>query len=382
MSDFLTIINDNINSIINSLIPKCFINKRCIIAGGMPLSIYNKYIRYDKDMWNSLPREAVDVTAVKYSDVDIWIFDPENPDSEDFLDVIRRPLNIGDLILNDERWFTRSKTSKFAATYTANSDSSFRASNVFQLMLSGIRNDIPADEAIKGLLDTFDLDICKVAWHDGVLYAHKSIVNYMISSSFDFSKYQMNKISNTDLLSPGELAYMSLRYKKYSARYGLDPSKNICNFVYTAFKRCSERNSELEKESEAKQTPYVIGSKPPVINKIVTNQVPASILSGSLLSNSLSSASLYNNDDSWGGTRLVKTCADPNFFEWIFSLKNLEDKESKMLYYVGDERYKYAIKSKLDISNVSPESLNKTHDLMSRGKKVTKYNNFKVVTSN
>lgn len=360
MSEFLTIIDDNINRIINSLIPDCFTGKRCIIAGGMPLSIYSRYVKTAKEMWACVSKEtkAERVAFTKFSDVDIWILNPESNNSKDLLDVMRHPLDTGDSIIVDDILFTRSKTSVFAATYTASNTGKITHSNTFQLMHSGIRNDIAVNEAIEGLLNTFDLDICKVAWHDGVLYAHKSIVSCLASNSFGFSKFQTEKLSKIASFSPGELAYLGLRYKKYSLRFNLDPSTEICNFVYKTLQSCSEKNLELIK-TDIHNTPG--------LNTIVLN-----ILSDS--------ASLYkNDDDSWGGSKLVRVCSEPDFFEWVFSLKNLEEKDSKMLYYVNDDRFSNVIKTKLESTDRSKQSLMKTYESLLRGRDSIDYGNFKIV---
>ncbi len=394
MSEFLTIIDDNINRIINSLIPDCFTGKRCIIAGGMPLSIYSRYVKTAKEMWACVSKEtrAERVAYTKFSDVDIWIINPESTNSKDLLDVMRHPLDIGDSIIVDDILFTRSKSSVFAATYAASNTGKITHSNTFQLMHSGIRNDIAINEAIEGLLDTFDLDLCKVAWHDGVLYAHKSVASCLASNSFGFSKFQTEKLSKIDSFSPGELAYLGLRYKKYSLRFNLDPSTEICNFAYKTLQSCSEKNLELTK-TDIHNTP---GLNTTVLGKAIHNPATFTLPSLDKLSdtsiinpavfklpalNILSdSASLYkNDDDSWGGSKLIRVCSEPDFFEWVFSLKNLEEKDSKMLYYVNDDRFSNVIKTKLESTNRSKQSLMKTYESLLRGRDSIDYGNFKIV---
>jgi hypothetical protein len=104
-------------------------------------------------------------------------------------------------------------------------NSSIHSGSSFQVQV--IKNKI---SSIESLLSSFDLTICKIAWHDGVIYYDENI-----SREFDNFELSMNK---EDVFSAGDIynrMFNANRAFKYSDRYLLDFNEKMMESIVSLY---------------------------------------------------------------------------------------------------------------------------------------------------
>lgn len=229
MNKVLRINNSYVNDIISSQISyKNLLNEDLIIAGGFPLSVY-MYYKLCKEEYLPIMTKYIlnrDMDYLKYTDIDIW---PLESLDNSFLKEIFSNNAENTLDLNKDIKIKVTKKSKWANTIS-NTTSYKRMADI-----QFVKNYHKDPEE---LISTFDLDICKVAWSKGVLYvdegADKDIKNGTLSFGSNHKPGEETFLSRL---------YMSLRYMKYSKRYSLDPSPDICEYIFKTYLESSYKEN-------------------------------------------------------------------------------------------------------------------------------------------
>jgi len=255
MSEVLIIENPTINNIISrEVAEKELLSNDLIIAGGFPLSVLYYYLIVKEEF---LPYFEQSITSVglrspfslSYSDVDIWpthkslknekinLFLSPNFDSAYIS-------KYGKGISYDKYNFLLKKQSVFANTFlrTANGKPSFIDSRLVKD--DEVHRSLPFQfiKSLKNnpeeLFEGFDLNICKVAWYNGKLYAHTDSVRDVKNKTLSLSeKYFHDKNETFDAK-----CYKSIRYLKYAKRYNLSLTKDLCDYISNAFIESSSKD--------------------------------------------------------------------------------------------------------------------------------------------
>jgi hypothetical protein len=244
MSDILKIRNNVINEIIsNRIIASELLGEDIIIAGGFPLSLYyfyllnkEEYLEISKKNILSNPVDNDKKSILKYKDVDIWrskeldnkfinsLFDPS---SNKYLKSIDK--------IYDKYPFYLRRNSCFANTFRLSSGKKSLEKEIeIQFISKTGTKECPLTP--ESLISSFDLNICKVAWKDGVLYVHSDAHNAIINQSLCISEgYYM-----PDVEDYSARLYKSSRYIKYGRRYDLEPSPELCEYIFKVFYESSD----------------------------------------------------------------------------------------------------------------------------------------------
>lgn len=217
-------------------------NEDLIIAGGFPLSVY-MYYKLCKEEYLPIMTKYIlnrDMDYLKYTDIDIW---PLESLDNSFLKEIFSNNAENTLDLNKDIKIKVTKKSKWANTISNTTPYKRMADIQF------VKNYHKDPEE---LISTFDLDICKVAWSKGVLYvdegADKDIENGTLSFGSNHKPGEETFLSRL---------YMSLRYMKYSKRYSLDPSPDICEYIFKTYLESSYKENIDSLSSPKTNTNYV-----------------------------------------------------------------------------------------------------------------------------
>ena len=154
--------------------------------------------------------------GLSYTDIDIWIKSGSNNAILNSLSDINpiSPLSLGDST------FSCNRKSRWANTYSVTSDNGFPYIKNVQIVKNRYEN-------AESLLSTFDLNICKVAWCNGELIVSKDVMKEIISGEFGLDQlYDFGEQNFVTRL------YRSLRFIKYAKRYSLEPSSQICEYIF------------------------------------------------------------------------------------------------------------------------------------------------------
>lgn len=235
MGQILKINNSYINEIISSTIPvKNLLTEDAIIAGGFPLAVYLKVESTKDDFLPLLIRKinrpskpySTHNNELLYTDIDIWV---KNNSSNLLLNNLLEfdpisPIKINEISLR------LTKKSKWANTFSTTCGQGLSFPNVMQFIKDKYQS--PED-----LISTFDLNICKVAWCNGDLFVDEEVMNEIRNCEFSFSPNY--DFGNENFITK---IYRSLRYIKYAKRYNLEPSSNICEYIFKTFLYSSGEN--------------------------------------------------------------------------------------------------------------------------------------------
>ena len=255
MSGFLKIENPNLNKIISSQVPiKLLLNEDVVIAGGFPLAVYNLYLAHRDEYLPILAKKIVYKREyLKYTDIDIWPLETlNNINLNNYFSLNPlSPHSTGD----GNQVFNIQRKSKWANTGTVKNTTSPSINspineygnfhNIANPNLQFIKTPVSSPES---LISNFDLNVCMVAWHKGVLYvsdkAHDDLSNQTLSFNNNY------KIDECNFQS---MMYRSLRYIKYCKRYDLEPSTDICEYIFkTYLASSSPENIALIQSEEIK----------------------------------------------------------------------------------------------------------------------------------
>jgi len=229
MNKVLRINNSYVNDIISSQISyKSLLDEDLVIAGGFPLSVYMYYKLCKEEHLPIMTKYILnrDMDYLKYTDIDIW---PLESLDNSFLKEVFSNNAENTLPLNEKINFRFTKKSKWANTIS-NTTLDKRMADI-QFVKNYHKNP---DE----LISTFDLDICKVAWSKGVLYVDEGADKDIENGTLSFGSN--HKYGEETFLSR---LYMSLRYMKYSKRYSLDPSPDICEYIFKTYLESSYKEN-------------------------------------------------------------------------------------------------------------------------------------------
>jgi len=242
MSSFLTYNNSYINEIISSKFPiKSLRTEDAIIAGGFPLAVFLKveatkeeFLPFAVRKITTEGHKRLQSNELSYTDIDIWVKSGSaNTILNNLLDINTSPhLSLDDSILSCTR------KSRWANTYSVIS----KNGNSYIKDIQIIKN---RHEDAKSLLSTFDLNICKVAWCNGELILDKDVIKEITSGEFGLDQsYDFGEQNFTTRL------YRSLRFIKYAKRYSLEPSPQICEYIYHTIADSSDENIKYSLENQ------------------------------------------------------------------------------------------------------------------------------------
>jgi len=167
---------------------------------------------------------------IKYGDIDVWLVDGAKSTTRYALLDVMRLSNKDDIIdittTQDTREMLISciKKSKFATTFLVASESEKETIQVMRNKVTSVEN----------LINEFDLNICKVAWNNNILYVHQSAVDDFSNLKLSFSENFNSRLDG----HPGSLAYNCIRYLKYQSRYNLEPTKAVCDYMVGSLTKC------------------------------------------------------------------------------------------------------------------------------------------------
>lgn len=224
MSSFLKYNNSYINEIISSKFPvKNLRTEDTIIAGGFPLAVF---LKVESTKEEFLPLTVKKITTqgyerpqsngLSYTDIDIWIKSGSNNAILNSLSDINpiSPLSLGDST------FSCNRKSRWANTYSVTSDNGSSYIKNVQIVKNRYEN-------AESLLSTFDLNICKVGWCNGELFVSEDVMKDVLSGEFSLNaSYDFGDQNFVTRL------YRSLRFIKYAKRYSLEPSSQICEYIF------------------------------------------------------------------------------------------------------------------------------------------------------
>jgi len=240
MSQILKINNSYVNEIISSLLPiKEIITDDTITAGGFPLAVYLK-VESTKDVFlplliKKLNESYRSIEGISYQDIDIWV---KNNSSNGLLNSLLEtepisPLQIGDYSIRI------SKKSNWANTFSISCNLGFIYSKQIQIIKTRYQN--PED-----LISKFDLNICKVAWCNGELFVSEDVMNDIHNCELSLNpKYDFGKENFATRI------YRSLRFIKYAKRYNLEPSKDICEYIFKVFLDSNHEHLKYDLKNDA-----------------------------------------------------------------------------------------------------------------------------------
>lgn len=165
---------------------------------------------------------------MQYTDIDIWI---KEGSSNQLLNnlagyIPASPIDSENLSI---RLIRRSK---WANTFSVSSKDGIHVTKNVQIVK--VKHKTPED-----LISTFDLNICKVAWCDGTLFVSKDVINDIKSCELNFnSGYNFGEENFITKL------YRSLRFIKYAKRYSLEPSQDICKYIFETIADSAGENAK------------------------------------------------------------------------------------------------------------------------------------------
>lgn len=209
---------------------KELLTEDAIIAGGFPLAVYLKVESTKEDFLPLLLKKLTNPTRIgdglSYTDIDIWA---KSSSSNQILNNLI-DLNPVTPLQMSESSITLTKKSKWANTFSVSTNNRSAFTKAVQFVK--VRYQSPED-----LISTFDLNICKVAWCNGSLFVSEEVMNDIRTGELSFSPNydfgEQNFITRV---------YRSLRFIKYAMRYNLEPSADICEYIFKTFADSSGDN--------------------------------------------------------------------------------------------------------------------------------------------
>lgn len=253
MSDVLKIRNDVINEIINNrIIASDLLSEDIIVAGGFPLSLYYFYLLNKEEYLGISKKTILDSvndkdkrSILKYKDIDIWRSKKLN---NEIINSLFEPLKIeyskSKNKIYDKYPIFLKRNSRFANTFNLWEDEKSAKRDIeIQFVSKTGTEECPLTP--EDLIASFDLNICKVAWKDGTLYVHRDTHNGIINQSLYINEgYYM-----PDVEDYSTRLYKASRYLKYGKRYDLEPSPELCEYIFKVFCDSSD-SSVIEKYND------------------------------------------------------------------------------------------------------------------------------------
>jgi hypothetical protein len=332
MEEILTVNNNHISSVISNIFPeKRILTSDAIIAGGFPLAVFLEFLKTKDEFYELLQKNLIkenikynssNKKAISFTDYDIWL---KNNHSNDYVKMLfamkkhvqKKSHTIKDTIDDLKAIFEESQSisekntignlrivriSKWAHTF-------YNTESLRNIQL--IKHTI---NSAQELISSFDLNICKVAWNDGVTYYSSEAINDFKNSELNLSSnFTHGDLSFTDKL------YLSLRYKKYATRYDLQPSEQICEFI---FKTLVESSDEINLKYSNK----------------FQNTNPTTM--------SVSNFSSNNYDGFEFPSRMYSMLVSENTYNWFSSCKNF--KKEWNLFLLNNDNLKHCIEKTIN----------------------------------
>lgn len=334
MEEILTVNNDHISSVISNLFPeRRILSHDAIVAGGFPLAVFLEFLKTKDEFHELIQKDLIKQNTqynssnkknISFSDYDIWL---KNNHSNDYVKTLfamkkhvrKKASTIKDTVDDLKALFEEQQSisekntiddlriiriSKWAHTFYHT-----KSSRNIQIMKH-------TQNSAQDLISNFDLNICKVAWSDGVTYFSSEAINDFKNSELNLSSnFTHGDLSFTDRL------YLSLRYFKYGTRYGLQPSEQICEFIFkTLLDSSDEANLKYSNNHNMGQATATLGS----------------------------SFSISNYDGYDYPSKMYNMLVSENTYSWISKCKNF--KKEWNLFLLNNDRLKNCISKTVDTS--------------------------------
>ena len=253
------VVDENINWIIKETLKECdaILDYKPIIAGGFPLAALSAVRFFDTEQKFSVFKKLAfnsgkgKVPAVyDYGDIDFW-FEANNPmlTSEDSKDKYFRRLlsekieghNLPDLFM-DSKIFGISSLKK-----SSNIANAYRSSNNRIIQLIKKTQQDP-EQLIRG----FDLDICKVAWMNGITYIDESALY-----AFENLEIKANNISSYYEENLQTKLFNALRAFKYAHRYKFDFDEELTKAIFQLYMEVKDLDfANIKQYQQSSYTAY------------------------------------------------------------------------------------------------------------------------------
>jgi hypothetical protein len=322
MSGVLKIRNNVINEIINNrIIASELLDEDIIIAGGFPLSLYCFYL-LNKEEYLDISKKNILINPVdndkksilKYKDIDIWRSKELNNKLinslfESSTDKYLKSINK----IYDKYFCHLRKNSCFANTFRLSPPTKSVERNIeIQFISKTGTEECPLTP--ESLISSFDLNICKVAWKDGVLYVHPDAHDGIVNQSLCINEgYYMP--DNEDYSAR---LYKSSRYLKYGKRYDLEPSLELCEYIFKVF--CDSSDSHIHEK-------YVDNNNESFISRL--NSIFGIAAKQTAADTTTFATNAY--DDTFKNRRMFQCVVNDSNFSWLSSRKNYKKEWSLFL---------------------------------------------------
>jgi hypothetical protein len=244
-----------INSIVKDIVPLSILQNNPVIAGGFAVFLYNIMRDGFAETIDSENKNPQALNANNrycnhsFTDIDCWFledndihfeFDENNillSDLSDIKNHERFNLLVHPSLSGTSKSLTPVRNSKWANTFYYSTDTALSVKGSFTIQIIKTKPN-----TVKQLLDSFDLNIVKIAWHDNKLYIHPSFKKCTSTKEVCIVRKRLN--------TPIEKVICANRAMKHCFRNGVGLSRKTTQFIFNLYMQVLDNTSWFKIDDE------------------------------------------------------------------------------------------------------------------------------------